>query len=246
MDRLTVRLAGIIAARFGAGILGAANPEYARPRRRGAAVRDEILKYHASPSHQGTQGRFMEEWHQKLHNNTTSDDVVICEAFLAFLHSKGDVAVFYSTLDRAGVTRDRRATLNGRSRPIRNIFRQRRRIDQDFTRYLEILKSVHSGTDFNSAFAAASRHLSADLKKNISEVRNGADAVFVAERLTTAREALAASFTSMKDDAALRDLLFLDLALEALFRQAIEKQELGSLPTEKVANFWNSPCARRC
>jgi len=41
----------------------------------------------------------------------------------------------------------------------------------------------------------------------------------------------------MKDDAALRDLLFLDLALEALFRQAIEKQELGSLPTEKVQKF---------
>jgi len=58
----------------------------------------------------------MEEWHQKLHNNTTSDDVVICEAFLAFLHSKGDVAVFYSTLDRAGVTRDR---LRNFERPIK-------------------------------------------------------------------------------------------------------------------------------
>lgn len=27
----------------------------------------------------------MEEWHQKLHNNTSPDDVVICEALLAYL-----------------------------------------------------------------------------------------------------------------------------------------------------------------
>jgi hypothetical protein len=27
----------------------------------------------------------MEEWHQKLHNNTTPDDVPICSAYLAFL-----------------------------------------------------------------------------------------------------------------------------------------------------------------
>lgn len=27
----------------------------------------------------------MEEWHQKLHNNTTPDDVPICSAYIAFL-----------------------------------------------------------------------------------------------------------------------------------------------------------------
>jgi hypothetical protein len=27
----------------------------------------------------------MEEWHQKLHNNTTPDDVPICKAYIAFL-----------------------------------------------------------------------------------------------------------------------------------------------------------------
>lgn len=27
----------------------------------------------------------MEEWHQKLHNNTTPDDVPICQAYIAFL-----------------------------------------------------------------------------------------------------------------------------------------------------------------
>jgi hypothetical protein len=36
------------------------------------------------------KGTWMEEWHQKLHNNTTPDDVPICEAYLAFLASGGD------------------------------------------------------------------------------------------------------------------------------------------------------------
>jgi hypothetical protein len=31
------------------------------------------------------KGTWMEEWHQKLHNNTTPDDVPICSAYLAFL-----------------------------------------------------------------------------------------------------------------------------------------------------------------
>jgi hypothetical protein len=33
----------------------------------------------------------MEEWHQKLHNNTTPDDVPICSAYIAFLEVRGRV-----------------------------------------------------------------------------------------------------------------------------------------------------------
>ena len=35
----------------------------------------------------GIEEHFLEEWHQKLHTNTTPDDIAICEAYLAFLHS---------------------------------------------------------------------------------------------------------------------------------------------------------------
>ena len=51
-------------------------------------------------------GNFMEEWHQKMHNNTTPDDVVICEAYLAFLRSDGDQEAFHATLE--GGRSDRR------------------------------------------------------------------------------------------------------------------------------------------
>lgn len=35
------------------------------------------------------KGTWMEEWHQKLHNNTTPDDVPICQAYIAFLQVLG-------------------------------------------------------------------------------------------------------------------------------------------------------------
>lgn len=35
---------------------------------------------------QGHDEPFLEQWHQKLHTNTTPDDVTICEAYLAYLH----------------------------------------------------------------------------------------------------------------------------------------------------------------
>lgn len=35
----------------------------------------------------GIEEHFLEEWHQKLHTNTTPDDIAICEAYLAYLHS---------------------------------------------------------------------------------------------------------------------------------------------------------------
>ena len=48
----------------------------------GQRIRDEIL---AIQSKNGTKGGMMEQWHQKLHNNTSPDDVVICAALLAYI-----------------------------------------------------------------------------------------------------------------------------------------------------------------
>lgn len=40
----------------------------------------------------------MEEWHQKLHNNTSPDDVVICQALLAYIDSGLDISAYWATL----------------------------------------------------------------------------------------------------------------------------------------------------
>lgn len=45
---------------------------------------------------------YFQEWHQKLHNNTTPDDVPICEAYLAFLSSEGNKDAYWRVLSDAG------------------------------------------------------------------------------------------------------------------------------------------------
>ena len=40
----------------------------------------------------------MEEWHQKLHNNTSPDDVDICAALLAYIDADLDISAYWATL----------------------------------------------------------------------------------------------------------------------------------------------------
>ena len=59
----------------------------------GQRIRDEILQIlHRGnirhrlkePDAKGSTENYYEQWHQKLHNNTTPDDIGICEAVIAF------------------------------------------------------------------------------------------------------------------------------------------------------------------
>ena len=52
----------------------------------------------------------MEEWHQKLHNNTSPDDVIICQALLAYLEHDLDISFYWQTLQVALQTRKRYAS----------------------------------------------------------------------------------------------------------------------------------------
>ncbi len=49
----------------------------------------------------------MQDWHQKLHNNTTPDDVIICEAYIKFLEGNGDNGSYWAHLNDNGITRHR-------------------------------------------------------------------------------------------------------------------------------------------
>ena len=83
----------------------------------GQRIRDEILNIMHRHHLKEVSGHFLEEWHQKLHNNTTPDDVVICEAYLEFLRSNGNLeTVFTRSSQAGGVTRQR---LESFERPIR-------------------------------------------------------------------------------------------------------------------------------
>ena len=52
----------------------------------------------------------MEEWHQKLHNNTSPDDIPICEALIAYIDSGLDLDAYWRHLAGAGIDAARLAS----------------------------------------------------------------------------------------------------------------------------------------
>jgi len=244
-DRLTARLAGIwrrhqsaSGCRFWARqmltTLGRGGE--------GQRVRDEILHIMHRNHLKEMAGNFIEEWHQKLHNNTTPDDVVICQAYLAFLRSNGDGGTFYRTLEQGGVTRERLRSFERAIKSEPTFYSDRKdALIGEFENFLKILKSVHSGTDLDSAIAAARGRLDQGMNRQLEVLlglrwQNPA-ANMLAGAITSARQGLAGALAAAKDDAALRDLLFLDLALEEFLRGAIERQNISQFNRDALADL---------
>ncbi|MEW6569656.1 MAG: PEP/pyruvate-binding domain-containing protein [Nitrospirota bacterium] len=189
-------------------------------------VRDEVLNIMHRHHIKEVSGHFMEEWHQKLHNNTTPDDIVICEAYLEFLRSDGNLDRFYSQLEEGGVSRDR---LESYERPIKSkpdfIPHLKEALIRDFEHFLGILKEVHSGTDLGVATRAA-RYLFDEVMHGLMDFiwahQNDQEINTLQKKVTAARRRLAhlISGPSYK----VRDLLFLDIALEDFLRTVLERK----------------------
>ncbi len=187
----------------------------------GQLIRDEILNIMHRNHIKETHGHFMEEWHQKLHNNTTPDDVVICKAYLAYLRSDGNLETFNHVLNENGVTRER---MRNYDRPIVTDpdFRGdiKGALIHDFENYLVILETVHGGAELNAALKRAGHRLSGDLKDSIYALLS--DEHKRIERTISAREKLADYINSAGDDTEILDLVYLDLSLEDIVRRDFE------------------------
>ncbi len=202
----------------------------------GQRVRDEILEIMHRHKIKEATGHFMEEWHQKLHNNTTPDDVAICEAYLAFLRADGDLEVFYSTLATHGVTRQR---LESYDRPIVTApdFAPQLKAGllHDFDAYLLTLKRVHEGADLQ--VAVESLHALplkiTRLLESIVESRGAhGDALLLSvARIVEARRRMSHLLITGPGD---RDLLFCDVALENTLRLAIERDASARRPLREL------------
>jgi alpha-glucan,water dikinase len=192
----------------------------------GQRIRDEILNIMHRHHVKEVSGHFLEEWHQKLHNNTTPDDVVICEAYLEFLRTNGNHDRFYQVLESSGVTRQR---LESFERPIRSrpdfIPHLKDGLIHDFNNFLSILKAAHSGTDFETALNAARGRLDGGLQGLLDWLAGHRNAgpeglVHLVNQVTEARRRLS---RILQHGDGSRELLYLDLALEQLLRGAIER-----------------------
>ncbi len=192
----------------------------------GQRIRDEILEIMHRHHVKEVSGHFLEEWHQKLHNNTTPDDIVICEAFLAFLRNEGDLASFYRTLEQGGVTRDR---LERYERPIRSepdlVPHSRDGLIRDFEHFLGTLRAVHGGVDLQTAVHESSGLLDGSFDDLLAFVlHHRADGAVPAPRLAERIfEARGRIDECLDQGHEVRDLLFLDLALESTLRVRVEQ-----------------------
>jgi len=192
----------------------------------GQRIRDEILQIMHRHHVKEVSGHFLEEWHQKLHNNTTPDDVVICAAYLEFLRSNGNADRFYQVLSEGNVSRQR---LESFERPIRSrpdfVGHLKEGLIHDFEQFLRILKAAHCGTDFETAFQAARGRLDGHEQGLMNWIaghrHEGAGGVVnLAGRISEVRRRIA---SRLEGGEGLRELLYLDLALEQELRGAVER-----------------------
>jgi alpha-glucan,water dikinase len=208
----------------------------------GQRVRDDILAIMHKHHIKEVSGTFVEQWHQKLHNNTTPDDIAICQAFIAFLRSDGDQDTFYSVLEQGGVTRERlksydRAITVDPELPAADLGS----LAHDFEHYLALLRAVHGSGDLASALDPLGDRLSGGVRGRIerllhaqseqpasSDSADGAEGTAASrrsERLAWAAEGrrmLAEQLRQTQDEGLLRDLLYLDLALLDHMRSLVE------------------------
>ncbi|GLT60579.1 hypothetical protein SLA2020_333400 [Shorea laevis] len=202
----------------------------------GQRIRDEILMIQRNND---CNGGMMEEWHQKLHNNSSPDDVIICEALLNYVRCGFKIDVYWRTLNANGLTKEKLASYD---RPIVSepCFRldAKEGLIHDLTMYLKTLKAVHSGADLESAIetcigsAFKSQNFtgaaSGSLPLKLQESLNFVKAHVGDEKIGPLMEKLLDSRIELRPllltpHARGKDLLFLDLALASAVRITIQR-----------------------
>jgi alpha-glucan,water dikinase len=192
----------------------------------GQRIRDEILEIMHRHKIKEVSGIFMEQWHQKMHNNTTPDDIVICEAYLAFLRSNGDAETFYRILEAGGVTKERLETFERPITVVPEFYADKKEaLIGDFEHFLGTLKSVHSATDLGTSILAARPHFDDPMHRLADFIWDhrdaaGAEATSLLEKATELRRLV---ITRLESNAVPPDLLFLDIAMEDFIRTVVER-----------------------
>nr|GEX14501.1 alpha-glucan water dikinase 1, chloroplastic-like isoform X2 [Tanacetum cinerariifolium] len=222
----------------------------------GQRIRDEILVIQRKNN---CKGGMMEEWHQKLHNNTSPDDIIICQALIDYIKSDMDISVYWNTLNTNGITKER---LLSYDRAIHNEPKfsrdQKEGLLRDLGHYMRTLKAVHSGADLESAISNCMGYVSEgkgfmvgvninpisglpsgfpELLQFVLEHVEDKNVEPLLEGLLEARAELQPIISKSNDR--LKDLLFVDIALDSTVRTAIERsyEQLKNAKPEKIMHL---------
>ena len=192
----------------------------------GQAIRDYILVIMHKFKLPRKGKYFYEQWHQKLHNNSTPDDIIICEALLSFLKTN-DIKNYWKVLNDNGINRER---LESYERNITEEPHHNYDYIGDFENFLNILKSVHSNNDLITMFNSA-KYIIGD-KSNIYEdiinnVNNdNVNVINQIQKITFGRQILNKIIENVikeSDIGKMRDIIFFDISLENYIRLLVEK-----------------------
>lgn len=222
----------------------------------GQRIRDEILVLQRNND---CKGAMMEEWHQKLHNNTSPDDVVICQALIDYIKNDFDINVYWETLKKNGITKERLLSYDRAIHSEPNFRRdQKEGLLHDLGNYLRTLKAVHSGADLESAIATCTGYQDEGqgfmvgvqinpvqglpsgfpgLLKFVLDHVEDKSVEPLLEALLEARAELRPLLFSSHER--LKDLIFLDIALDSTVRTVVERayEELNSADPQKIMYF---------
>ncbi|KAI4328195.1 hypothetical protein L6164_020571 [Bauhinia variegata] len=222
----------------------------------GQRIRDEILVIQRNND---CKGGIVEEWHQKLHNNTSPDDVVICQALIDYINSDFDIGVYWKTLNDNGITKERLLSYDRAIHSEPNFRRdQKDGLLRDLRNYMRTLKAVHSGADLESAIGNCMGYKSEgqgfmvgvqinpvpglpssfpELLQFVMDHIEVKNVEPLLEGLLEARQELRPLLDKPQDR--LKDLLFLDIALDSAVRTAVERgyEELNNAAPGKIMYF---------
>lgn len=205
----------------------------------GQQIRDEILVIMHGHDIKEIHGTYYEQWHQKLHNNTTPEDIGICRAIIKYLETNGDMAAYWAVLADHGIDKARLASY---SRPIttepylvNTDKSDRSRLIADFQRYLGILRSVHDALDLQLSLDHARPSLPKDLQDKVQGVCDMGGTKFANlddghgkfMKIFAAREQMLALLNHKETQPnVIKDLLILDFCLEC--QQSVFVQGMGA------------------
>lgn len=174
----------------------------------------------------GIEDRFLEQWHQKLHQSSTPEDITICEAYLGFLRTGREGDFWHALWSNGGISRDRLASMPN---PITASPRHLPQLIPDLERYLWTLKTVHAGADLGFMIASGKWALEQagdhEAVGWLYQICNDFGAWWIPGKIAQARERLRWPMRNVF--AAERDLLLLDAALDTAFKTAVERIDLS-------------------
>jgi len=177
----------------------------------------------------GIEDPFIAQWHQKLHSNTTPDDIKICEAYLHFLHT-GNWDDFWAHLWENGrLSREDLAGMKAgwRTEGITGPACHLPHMIDSFKHYLWILKTTHGGADVDTAMGFAQGKISDEARNGVWDILGNRDAYWIPGKIVEVRKCMQSSWKH--DGEPDRDVVMLDAALEKLFRTKVEQIDFGTL-----------------